>query len=298
VKKKDFEFRLTGVDFPPYGCLGRPFSRWHACVVNAYHHSLLNVSAEGVLPTFNGQAPVWNARVIGVLGLGDEDVEEVIAEEALRIARELGVDMPDHYALSCRDRLVAFYFLWSALCRYSFRKKSGDVESFFATKNLAALGSIQNRLTRAGDRKIGRFESSLRLTLEEITSGIFNVVKLVPTEAGYHPVKGKINIRRVGVATTAYAWDNYEDALFTRLCAGQVRLLYVEAGERKEKLTSFKEDILASWLGTSPELAQADLVAAQSRLSMNGTLFLPDLGGSKGAYFRLPLLNLLAVVDA
>jgi len=266
--------------------------------VNDYHHSLLNVSAEGVLPTFNGQEPVWNARVIGVLGLGDEDVEEEIAEEALRIARELGVDMPDHYVLSCRDRLVAFYFLWSALCRYSFRKKSGDVESFIATKNLAALGSIQDRLTRAGDRKIGRFESSLSLTIEEITSGIFNVVKLVPTEAGYHPVKGKINIRRVGVATTAYAWDNYEDALFTRLCARQVRVLYLEAGERKEKLTSFNEDILASWLGTSPVLAQADLVAEQSRISMNGTLFLPDLGASKGSYFRLPLLNLLAVVDA
>ncbi|UUZ83190.1 hypothetical protein LJK88_04450 [Paenibacillus sp. P26] len=287
---------MTEFDSDEFYSLERPIHPRLLAATNGLHHHLFErCRLERQFQTYSGVPARRHMVDISHLYPGGVALSERIAAYSVRLLRQNGLTLPLGMEQQYRQELIHYYMLRSSMCYVSVTNKSGLTESFWATKQVSVLSALRERLSPVEKKKgVDRFTSCEALTYEELATGIFKVIKVMPDVDGFHLSKVKLNVKRRNICSTVYAMTHFANSLVKLLSAHSYRLLYMENGEPVERLTTLNRDVLASRMQTSPEQAVAVYESEYKNVFNYGYLTLPDLAKQQVS-FRVPIVSIYSI---
>ncbi|MEC1718736.1 hypothetical protein [Schinkia azotoformans] len=266
------------------------------CSDNQFHQDMYERSAKGLLTSFGNESlptfrSVHISEIVTESGTLDEGVAFFNAEEL----RQMGLPLPLGFEKKYKDSLIPSYILNSSLCYVETTNRNGKT-SFFATKNLGVIHALTNDLAETEKRKkVDQFIEQLSTSHFELTSGIFEALKLVNDNGGLKLQKCRINSRKEGtVIIPMYIIGNYIDRVIRFLGSHRVVMTYLVEGEEYPLVTSLREDILAKWINTNNAYQVKKIQDSWQNPFVFNELILPDLTRSN-EFVTVQVLDIISI---
>ncbi|OAB27367.1 hypothetical protein [Paenibacillus macquariensis] len=170
-------------------------------LITPYHRMLYTLGLRKTpafsLPTFMPYS------VVGMVDIGDLSMEGypldklIVKEQAKRLASK-GVNVPAVVSSSAkfRNALIKSYFLDTCVVVAQVQTRNG-LECQMLTKNMELLALLEQAGQCVLDSKnhLGNFKKQCITTDEEVSTGTFQAVQLIPTVSGYKLSKQKLSER-------------------------------------------------------------------------------------------------------
>ena len=275
----------------------RPTNPDQVCIDNNLHALLYGKgsapSNSPVLVTINNPP-----RVTGQLDISEIEVDRFpldkwmakaqalfLSERGIRIA---AADITN----KLQAPLITSYMLSSSVAVVRVNKQRG-VEYALVTKNPDMIPALRTKLAPA-DRKKGfdQFQAQFTTSYTEITTGTFQVIRLLADIDGIRLRKMQISAKGARYAIPYYAVNNYAAKLMAIFSRNQVQLTYRdEQGADVSIKTTLKNDVLARWLGTSTNDVELSKWVDWSDPASMGYISMPDLS-NRGEFVSVPVLNI------
>jgi hypothetical protein len=258
------------------------------CANTAVHHMLSNKGLhDGSLITLNHRPATFRSADAGGIAYGNMPLDTAMAHAQASILSQGGLRLPVHVAERYREVLVTSYALSSALCVIQRGEEFDCV-----TKSREVLSDLFAE-TEPSVRKKGLqyYEDRLRTTPEELKSGQFKAVRVLPTDEGYRLEKVTLGSRNAVHLMPYYAVNHYAAALRRMLTGQKVKLVYSQRGAVHKLITTLNPEVVAKWLGGS--LTDAEFAVEEDWRSpfSFGYFNLPDLL-NEGQFVSVPLLHI------
>ena len=275
----------------------RPANPDSLCTDNDLHALLFGKGAapskSPVLVTINNPP-----RVTGQLDISEIEVDRFpldkwmakaqalfLSERGIRIA---AADITN----KLKAPLITSYILSSSVAVVRVNKQRG-VEYALVTKNPDMISALRTKLAPS-DRKKGfdQFQSQFSTSYTEITTGTFQVIRLLADIDGIRLRKMQVSAKGARHAIPYYAVNNYAAKLMSIFSRNQVQLTYRdEQGADVSIKTTLMNDVLAKWLGTSATDVELSKWIDWSDPASMGYISMPDLS-NRGEFVSVPVLNI------
>jgi hypothetical protein len=267
------------------------------CAANLFHSQMdkLGISQNRLI-TWNGVPQMVSSLDMSLIPYqGGSYLQEALAKYTADYMRRqrylLPVGVEKKWAVSLLDG----YFLKSCLVYGEYTSRSGVKVRLLVTKSAGVLHALRSRSAPSELRKTPeRFAEQTELSYNELESGIFQAVSVIPEADGYHFKKVKINTRNKGFLVPYYSLLNWGFALGAHLASRQSVLSYTVEGLETEVLTSLEPEVLAKWMGTYPQDAVASLSRSWRSSLLAGEVTVPNLQ-SPGQFVTVPVLGVQRV---
>ncbi|MEC1717801.1 hypothetical protein [Schinkia azotoformans] len=258
--------------------LGRPIEPALASS-NQFHYDMYHRGERGFLVTFCGESECFRAIDISKMEMEYGSLAKGVARFSSEQLRHMGLPLPHGIETSYAKILIGSYLLNSCMCYVEIEKKDGVKEGFYVTKNYNILEAVSDKLADTEKRKrIETFNTQFETSHTELSTGVFQVVKLINDMGGLRVSKGKVNIHnKKTFILPLYAIGNYLDKIGWFLGMHQVYLTYEANGEEKTVSTSLRPDILAQWMRTNDRNAIAKVIDSVINPFNFGQITIPDL---------------------
>ncbi|EKN71018.1 hypothetical protein P9E76_21800 [Schinkia azotoformans] len=266
------------------------------CSNNPFHRDMHDRSAKGLLTTFGSESlPTFRSVHISEIVTECGTLDEAVAFYNVEELRQMGLPLPLGFEKKYKDSLISSYNLNSSLCYVETSTRNGKT-SFFATKNLGIIHALANDLAETEKRKkVDSFIEQISTSHFELTSGIFEVVKLVNDNGGLKLQKCRINSRKDGtVIIPMYIIGNYIDRVIRFLGSHRVVMTYLVEGEEYPLVTSLREDILAKWINTNNAYQVKRIQDSWQNPFVFNELILPDLTRSN-EFVTVHVLDIISI---
>jgi hypothetical protein len=269
------------------------------CSSNRFHDDMGKVGRrDGRLITF-GEKPLIHhsidvSEMITEYGVMNEDIAKSSAEEL----RNNGLALPLGIERNYKNSLIYAYILNSCLCYVEVNKKNGVKECFYATKNMDVYAELHDELADSQKKKqFDRIQSQFTTTYLEVSSGIFEVVKLTPDRDGLQLSKQRANSNsKDTVIIPMYSIGYYIDYLLHLLSNHRAVVTFTENGEKQKLITSLKYEALAKWMNTNEDNAIEKVQESWNNPFVFGEIILPDLF-SCNDYVTVSVLDITSVQE-
>lgn len=234
VTVADFEYR------------GRDCDRSAACTNTAVHRRLRNKGGlDGSLVTLNSRPATFHSVDVGAIPYRRMPMDTAIAHAQASILSQSGLRLPVNVVARHREALVSSYALSSSLCVVP-RGEEFD----WVTKSREVLSALYPELAPSyRKRGLQYYEDRVHTAPEEIASGQFRAVRVVPSDEGYRLAKITVGARNARHLIPHYAVNHYADYLINLLSAGMVELTYAEQGAVRKLITTLNPDMVRKWFG-------------------------------------------------
>lgn len=267
------------------------------CSSNRFHDDMGKIGRrDGSLITFGEKPLMYHSmdvsEMITEYGIMDEDIAKSSAEEL----RNSGLALPLGVERNYKHSLIHAYNLNSCLCYVEVHKKNGVKESFYATKNMGVYAELHNQLADSQKKKqFDRIQAQFTTTFMEVSSGIFEVVKLTPDRDGLQLSKHRVNSNsKDTVVIPMYSIGYYIDYLLHLLSNHRVIVTFIENGEEQKLITSLKHGALAKWMNTNDDNAIEKVQDSWNNPFVFGEIILPDLF-SCNEFVTVQVLGIISV---
>lgn len=247
---------------------------------NEFHSDMYRQGAKsGFLMTF-GKEPLPTYRSINISevvtehGTLDDGVALYSAEEL----RHLGLPLPPGIERKYKESLILAYLFNSSLC-YVEQHKKNIIESFYATKNFGVFSALSDYLAETEKKKkVESFQTQFMNSHAEISSGIYEVIKISNDHGGLRLSKCRVNSQRNGtVILPLYAIGNYIDSIYRFLVKNHVVITYLEDEVERKLATTLNPKSLSKWLNTKNMNTVKQVQETWVNPFDFGEIILPDL---------------------
>ncbi|RAV06618.1 hypothetical protein [Paenibacillus sp. YN15] len=162
--------------------------------------------------------------------------------------RQSGLPLPIGVERQYTGSLIHSSLLNGTLCYVEADGKNGK-SSFYATKHMGIVHALKNDLAESEKRKkVEGYHDQLTTSHQELSSNIFNVIKIVNDRDGFKLSKHRLNLNRKGIVMMPmYSIGNYIDKLIYCLTHHRVLMTYLEEGVGYQFVTSLRTDAIAKW---------------------------------------------------
>ena len=260
--------------------LGRPVEPALASS-NQFHYDMYHRGEKGFLVTFCGESECFRAVDISEMEMEYGSLAKGVARFSAEQLRVMGLPLPHGIETSYAKSLIASYLLNSCMCYVEIEKKDGLKEGFYATKNYNFLAAVSEKLADTEKRKrIENYNTQFETSHTELSTGIFQVVKVINDIGGFRVSKAKVNIHnKKTFILPLYAMGNYLDKIGWFLGKHQVYLTYESNGKEQTVLTSLRPDVLSQWMRTNDCKEITKVIDTVINPLNPGQITLPNLFG-------------------
>lgn len=267
------------------------------CADNEFHHDMYNRGAkDGFLITYADQ-PQQTFRSVDMSEMVTE-CGKLIDGLALYSAEELrqsGLPLPKGVEHQFKGSLINSYILNSSLAYIETIGKNGK-SSFYATKHLGVVQALSNDLAETEKRKkMDSFYEQFTTTFTQLSSNIFEVIKLENDRGGLKLSKHRVNFNAKGtVIMPLYSIGNYIDKLIALIGNHRVMITYLKDNTEYKLVTSLRSDAIAKWLKTNSPNAIHKVQGSWQNPFAFGEVILPNLMVSD-QYVTIQVLDITSI---
>lgn len=259
-----------------------------ACANTWVHHFLSNKGFhDGSLVTVNNRPEVFRSVDLSGIAYNNMPLDTAIAHAQSSILSQEGLRLPVGAVDRKREVLVSSFALSSSLCVV----QSGE-EYDWVTKSREVLSALFPEMAPEVRKKgLQYYEDRMRTYSEELASGQFKAVRVLPSDAGYRLAKVTLGSRNALHLIPYYSVNNYAAYLKKILTDHKVELVYDQRGVMYKLITTLNPEVVAKWIGGSYADAESFLLDDWRNPLTFGYFNLPDLL-NEGQFVLVPLLQI------
>lgn len=255
------------------------------------HHFLaMKGLHDGSLVTLNNRTKTFHSTDVSGIAYNKMPLDTAMAQAQASILSQQGMRLPTNAVDHHREVLVSSYALSSSICVI----QRGE-EYDWVTKSKEVVSALFHELIPSVRKKgLHYFDDRFDTSIEELKSGQFKAVRVIPTDEGYQLGKVTLGSRNAKHVLPYYSVNYYANYVRHLLSTCKVELTYSYQGTVHKLITTLEPDVLAKWLGGSySDAALASVLDWHSPLSF-GYFNLPDLL-NEGQFVYVPLLHILRI---
>lgn len=271
----------------------RPVNLSALCFNNDLHGFLFRratAQSSPTLLTFNHPAEVFGQRDVGDISVEGTPVDTLMVQAQKTILQDAGIYVAADELQGLHQSLVSSYLLYSAASLVGYQSQRGP-GYMLVTKNadLVRALNLSPSFRKKGTKD---FESQFFPSYEELRTGSFRAVALFNDVDGVRLSKVKVSARNAKHLVPFYAAQQYAAQMVKILERYTVLLTFRSGtGTSTQIRTTLVDEVVAKWIGGTPEEARRRRAVDWSDPSSFGFLSVPDLT-QRGRFISVPVLGI------